>query len=50
MYLRGLFGLCSQGLNLQEFWMLGFMKHGIIGEVKDDGSHGKEGGEIGYRR
>ena len=44
-----LFGLCYQGY-LQEFWILGFIKHGITGEVKDDGSHGKEGGEIGYRR
>ena len=43
MYLRDLFGLCSQGLDLQEFWISGFIKHGIIGYVKDDGSHGEEG-------
>ena len=35
---------------LQKFWILGFIKHGITGEAKDDGSHGKEGGEIVYRR
>ena len=35
---------------LQVFWTLGFIKHGITGEVKDDGGRGKEGGEIGYRR
>ena len=35
---------------LQEIWILGFIKHGITREVKDDGSHGKEGGEIWYRR
>ena len=49
MYLQDLFGLCYQGY-LQEFWILDFMKHGITGEVKDDGSHGKEGREIKYRR
>ena len=50
MYVRDLFGLCSQGLDLQEFWILCYIKHVITGEVKEDGSHGKEGGEIGYRR
>ena len=35
---------------LQEFWTLGFIKHGITGEVKNDWGLGKEGGEIGYRR
>ena len=36
---------------LQGFWTtLDLVKHGSNGEVKDDGSHGKEGGEIGYRR
>ena len=30
--------------------ILYFVKHGSPGDVKDDGSHGKEGGEIGYRR
>ena len=49
MYLRDVFGLCSKELDLQEFWISGFIKHGITGEVKADGSHGKEGGEIGYK-
>ena len=35
---------------LQEFWTLDLVKHGSTGEVKDDGNHGKEGGEIGYRQ
>ena len=35
---------------LQEFWTLSFVKHGSTGDGKDDESHGKEGGEIGYRR
>ena len=48
MYLRDLFGLYSQGLDLQEIGILGFGKHGITGEVKADGSHGEEGGEIRY--
>ena len=49
VYLRNSFGLCCQGY-LQEFWTLDLVKHGIIGEVMDDGSHRKEGGEIGYRQ
>ena len=35
---------------LHELWTLDLLKHGGTGEVKDDGSHGKEGEEIGYRR
>ena len=35
---------------LQEFWTLDFVKHGSICEVTDDGIHGEEAGEIGYRR
>ena len=49
VYLRDLFGFCGQGLPrvVAELWLLGFIKHGITGEVKDDGRHGKEGQEIG---
>ena len=50
MYLRDFFGLCCQGLYLHNLRILGFIKHGSIGEVKDDGSHGEEGGETGYMR
>ena len=42
VYLWDLFGFCVQGLDLQEFLIQRFIKHGISGEVKDDGSHGKE--------
>ena len=35
---------------LQYFWLLDFVKHESIGQVTDDGSHGEEGGGIGYRR
>ena len=37
VYLWDLFGFCSQGLDLQQFWSLGLIKHGIIGSVNDDG-------------
>ena len=50
VYLRDLFGLSCQGLYSQEFCILDFIKHGSIREVKDHGSHGEEGGEIGYRQ
>ena len=35
---------------LQEVSTLDFVTHGVTYEVKDDGSHRKEGGESGYRR
>ena len=35
---------------MESVWILDFVKHGSTGELKDDGSHGKEGGKIGYRR
>ena len=35
---------CTYGVHLH------FLKHGSTGEVKDHGSHGEEGGEMGYRR
>ena len=35
---------------LQDLWTLGVVKNGSTGKIKDDASHGKEGGEIGYRR
>ena len=35
---------------LQEFRTLDFVKHPSIREVKEDGSHGEETGQIGYRR
>ena len=34
----------------RSFWTLDLVKHGRTGEVKDDGNHGKERGEIGYGR
>ena len=50
------YGICSdlvvkgyQGY-LQQLWTLDFLKHGSIGEVKDDESHGEESWEIVYRR
>ena len=33
---------CTYGM------FLDFLKHGSTGEVKDNGSHREEGGEIGY--
>ena len=35
---------------LQEKWTLHLVKQGSTGEVQDDGSHGREGEEVWYRR
>ena len=50
---RCTYGICLDSVvwgyqgYLQKFIILGFIKHGVTGEVKNDKSHGKEGGEIG---